>query len=505
MNDISYFIRKNYKLIIPFILIIFIILIFLIAKSFTALMPETEDVELDLANTRIFETIRELLEYYECEFISINRSEDRDYNHEIHAKLKLPPYSGIVSNEEFYMSLLNDMAFFYDYSDFIIIDDSQELKIKLICENGNISKIIVNGIEDYFNQRKAELALRKYKPIKETELSFDSDYLTTLSNNDWNYSNIFGTKESIFNGYEIYYDEGIEVKKIQGKIYNIIFKNKYKHPIVNGLTVDDSLAAVEVRLGEPTFNDTKNNIIGYKGKDIYVFFGNGEISVYRRDKSDSQELLNLLDTFKKGDKDLLEFMNELTYLWPDYNEYIYNASSVFISYPLKGFEIKINYNNERGIIFYNNFRASESVIERYLDSEDFKAYLQEDYVFKTEVNRLEKNKEILENTEEISDKYYESELYDIYVEKNEEGYILKTSFISKDAVTPNRELNDSYNTWAWISDTHFVFGKIGKGLYLYDATTGTVQNLLTGKENYNITESDHGFIIYDGKEQRFAF
>ena len=55
--------------------------------------------------------------------------------------------------------------------------------------------------------------------------------------------------------------------------------------------------------------------------------------------------MSLLTEYRSDSVDLLEFMDKLTDLWPDYNEYTYNSSSVYISYALKGFEIKINYNN----------------------------------------------------------------------------------------------------------------------------------------------------------------
>lgn len=505
MDDIGEILRKNYKIIIPLVLIVFIVIGIMIVKSFVALLPENARENLERVSQQRFKTIKELLEYYECEYVSLERVNENNYIYKLTAKLRLPPYEGSYSNEEFYMNLLNDIAYFYDYQNFILADDTQDLKIKVTCENAEIKSIIVNGIEDYFNKKKEELALREFKEIEETPMVINSTYIQDLINNNWNSDVTFGTKESIYDGYDIYFDEGVEVRKLQGKVYNIIFKDKYPYEIINNLTVNSTQNEIGLELGVPTFKDAETGTIGYKGRNIYVFFSEGQVSVYRREVVNVNELLSLLDKFKKEEIDILELMNELTYLWPDYNEYIYDASSLYISYPLKGFEIKVNYENERGIIFYNNFNAKEYTISSYLDSEDFKAYLQEDYVYKTEVNRLNAKKDLSEKVEDISNDFYESNNYDIVLDKTEDEEILKVYFISKDGSNPNRELNDSFTSYAWVSDNHFIFGKTGKGLYCYDLTTGDVQTLFTGKGNYNITKSDFGMMIYDNIEQRFEF
>ena len=216
-------------------------------------------------------------------------------------------------------------------------------------------------------------------------------------------------------------------------------------------------------------------------------------------------MLNLLTEYREDRLDLLGFMDQLTDLWPDYNEYDYNASSVYISYALKGFEIKINYNNERGFIFYNNFNASESKLENYLDSDDYKAYLQTDAVFGAEVNRRLENRDMKSNAYAFGENYYKNSTYDLYFERTNEEEIVKVYFISKDSSKPNRELNDSLTSFGWISENYFIFSKAGKGLYGLDMTTGKVISLILDEKLFEITETGDAYIIYDGIEQRFEF
>ena len=143
------------------------------------------------------------------------------------------------------------------------------------------------------------------------------------------------------------YFKGLGIRKIQGKIYNIVFTEKYMDSVVNDIKTIDTLQNVRLKLGKPTFEDKGNGVIGYKGENYYVFFGNNEISIYRNESVDVEGVLSLLTEYREDKIDLLGFMDQLTDLWPDYNEYDYNASSVYISYALKGFEIKINYENEK--------------------------------------------------------------------------------------------------------------------------------------------------------------
>ena len=49
-------------------------------------------------------------------------------------------------------------------------------------------------------------------------------------------------------------------------------------------------------------------------------------------------------------------MNELTYLWPDYEEYKYNANYIYINYPSKGINIEMNSNISAGIKIYKNWK-----------------------------------------------------------------------------------------------------------------------------------------------------
>ena len=501
--DIGEFIRKHVILVVVALIILVVILGFAIVKSFNDAIPEEAKVAREQRKNQKFEDLNELFEYYESEYLGISVSSDKDCYYDISAKLKVKPYSGTVSNEEFYKNMINDIAMFHKYKSFVLIDEEKSIKIKVICENGEIKTYFVNGIEDYFRVHDEELALRKYKEFKETSMSIDAPILNELINKDWQKDANFGTIESRFNGYEIYYDEGIEVRSIQGKVFNIIFKQNYTGPVISGLTPQDTMTNASKALGIPTFQTDGNKIYGYKNKELYVFFGNNEISIYRNESLSIDELNRFdktLTAFYNEEIDFETFMDELTEKWKDYAKYDYTASKVYISYPLKGFEIKVNYDNTRGFIFYNNFGLPEGRIENYLNNEDFMALLQLDCVYEAEKNRVKELEKMYEDKEKISEDFYDSNDYDICLDKDDSGNILGVYFISPNGNRPNRELSDSISTYAWVSDNYFVFSKQGNGLYGIDLNTGYVSTLLEGKNNYNITKSEFGKITCDNQE-----
>ena len=137
--DIGEFIRKNYKVLLLMVVIIFVFLIVMIYKTFWTLLPNESKLSVERAKNANFDNLIELFEYYESEYITVVLAEDDGYREQINAKLRLPPVEGTVLNEEFYHSLINDVADYNNYISFIIYDEARDLKVKVKCENGKVS------------------------------------------------------------------------------------------------------------------------------------------------------------------------------------------------------------------------------------------------------------------------------------------------------------------------------------------------------------------------------
>ncbi len=491
----------NYKIIIILFILIFTLIIFSLILG--KIYKQSQKPELSYDNLT---TIKEVIEYYDSDYISEKESEDSKYILDVFLKFKYLPYDeNNKSNEEYYNKLLEDCAKLLSYQSFIMIDKENDLNVEIICNGKKVVSIIINGIEDYFIYMDSQLSMKEFKEIKITEFNNQSEELKSIIDNNWNIVDL-GTRDSIFNNYYIYFDKGIKTRTIDNKIYNIVFDKKYKGSVVNNIFPGMDFSSIEAILGDATFKDEK--VIGYKGENQYVFFTESEISVYKTNISETDDFFDLADKYISDDLDFLEFMNQLTYLWPDYSDYKYTSNSVFISYPLKGVEIRLNYGDLNGIYIFNNIKSSLSKVERYLENTNFVARLQLDLVFEAEKRRIEENdnwlnlcKEYKESIdEETKDIIGESLNYEIYPEIDNYKLIYSMKFISKYEEMPNRELSDTINSYLWANNDLFIYSKKGKGIFLYDLKDGTIRRVITGTEEYELKGFEDGILKYDNTE-----
>ncbi len=381
-----------------FFTVLFILIVLLILISIALRFINLDIKKKNVIYTDI-KTVEDVLNYYKCKYISETISKLDDYDTDINLIFKNNLYENDISNEKVFTAIIKDIARVLKYNSFRMIDNEKEIEIKVLCQNGKINTIIINDIEDYFIYMDSQIDLKKYEEIKTIDLSVESKEIQELINNDWKSDSYLGTRESIFDGYYEYFDEGIKAKTVSGKIFNIIFTEKYNQNVVDGIYPGMEFSSIKNILGNPSFEDEERKIIGYKGKNIYVFFYNDEISIYKNIDTDTKDFFELVDKFLDDKLDLLDFMNELTYMWPDYSEYEYDENGAFISYPLKGIEIKIGQEGTNGIIIYNNINADINVINSYLQNVEFISRLKIDAIFESEKRRLDKDIEISKKCE----------------------------------------------------------------------------------------------------------
>ncbi len=502
--------NKNYSKHI--IILAILMVIFLIINSILANISKKNNEEKTELSYDNLTTVQQVIEYYKSEYISEENSKDEDFYLDIYLKLaKLPYEEDETSNEEYYNNMINDIAKIIRYNSFKMFDKQNNINIKVICKNQEVSSIIINDQEDYFIFHDSQISMKHYEEIDSTDVKISSPILQTLIDNEWDSNVNLGTRESIFDDYYVYFDEGIKTRIINNKIYNIVFDKNYKENVINTFFPGIDLKVIKSSLGNPTFEDKDINVIGYKSERIYIFFTENEISIYRRDQTDTDDFFKLADKYLESNIDLLEFMNQLTYMWPDYSEYEYSTTSVFISYPLKGVEIKINYDDTNGILVYNNIRSSLSKINRYMEKTEFVAKLQLDSVFEAEKRRVTNQNTLRTNYEEYINGLDEetkkivgeSLKYGIVPLLDENNRIYSIKFISLLGDNPNRQLNDSVDSYLWINNDTFIYSKRAKGIFSYDLNTGTVKRIVSGKDSYVLKGYENGKIKYDKTEIDF--
>ena len=172
-----------------------------------------------------FKTIEEVAEYLECDYIKKNKSKDKNYDIDIYMKIKYEPYIDENSNERFYNRLILYSATSLNYQNFRIIDTQKNITIAIICDKDSktIKNKLINGENNYFAKHDSYIEMKNIESTKETKFDIQSTVLKKVIESNWkDIQEEFGSKESTFDNYNIYFDEGVEVRTIDNKIFNII-------------------------------------------------------------------------------------------------------------------------------------------------------------------------------------------------------------------------------------------------------------------------------------------
>lgn len=446
-------------------------------------------------NDNKFTSIQEILQNYGCTYIKETKSKDKDYNLDIYLKFKYNTFEGDESKERFYKNIIGNIAILIN-ENFRLIDESKDLEIAVTIKQG-VYFYSVNGDENYFENLVSKNTLKNYSEESITEVEVNSEILFNLINNNWDYNSAnFGTKETDFIGYENYFDEGIKVRKISKKVYNLIFDSKYQGKVVNNIAPGMSFDEIVDVLGTPTYGTKEDIIIGYKTKNFYIFFSENEISIYRNEQANTNNFEEVLLKYTSNQIDIKEFMNELTYIWDDYSEYSYDSNFIKIRYPLKGVQIQMDIENSKNIEIYNNYPNIDG-IKKLINEEKVTARLDENLVYLEECDRVAKNDELLYTCglqAEINTINNESNLFGYFVENNQ------INFVSKDKTRPNISISESINTGFWYTDTMFIYSVKGQGVYVFDLDTYIKSLLVKGEEDYTFEKFENSILTYDGNK-----
>ncbi len=139
--------KQNYKKIL---IVLFVVIFILLCISFSLnlMQKKIEEPELSYGNIK---TVKQVVEYYKARYISEEESKEEGYYMDVNLKFTILPYDeNDNSNEDYYNDFIQDLAKVINYKNFKMIDNENDITIKVICENRKIVSIIINDIEDYF-------------------------------------------------------------------------------------------------------------------------------------------------------------------------------------------------------------------------------------------------------------------------------------------------------------------------------------------------------------------
>lgn len=391
---------KNKKRKKRIIIITIVILLLLISLAIIFRQKDNDnESENTIQNIEDFSSIEEALEMFDCRLIREKELNEEDFKLEIYLEFAKDLYTNGVDNKTYFKNICQVLAEVLDFENFKLIDEKKEIAIHVVNskESQVVVAMIINGDINYFGNKNSENTLKNYEKFQVTNMQIQSSILNSLINSDWNTRQVnFGTKDNEENNYSIYEDEGIKIRSIARKVYNIIFTENYTENIINNINVKTRREDVIKILGEPTFEEEYLDLYGYKGNDIYVFFASDGVSVYRVEKEyETDEIMDALENFQR-EKSIKNFTNTITDIWNDYDLYERGENFVNLRYSLKGLQIAFNLTSNHGIIIYNNYNGELvdgiTIEELANGTKDIPRYiffeLDKDLVFESEISRV---------------------------------------------------------------------------------------------------------------------
>ncbi len=502
-------INKNTRYLILCILIILLLIIILLKilnnkKVQIALEQEKQRVSQYTAISD-FKSINDVALYLNCNFIKQKDSSIENIKYELYMELPIQPIDNEKSNEIFYTKLMQYLAYVLEYENFIIIDEKNEINVYVYCnkDTKQISTYYINGTEKLFDVKENENNLNEFTKINEISVNITSTILSNIIENNWKTNGLeIGTIETTYKNYDVYFDEGIEIRNVNGKVFNLIFNEKYKEYIINNITSTSKKEEIIKSLGMPHFE--YGNLIGYKCKNIYIFFYDNQVSIYRIEKYETEKIAQLIEKYSKNDN-VEDFIKEIQKEWKDYDKYEASGNNIILKYSLKGLCIKYNSSKQNGVVFYNNYDGyayGNTTLEEYIKSERSlpnNIYIKnENLVFENEKNRIN-------SLDDYTAKYNyttkstlnTSNEFKIYSTLGQDKEHYEIKFISIGNKFPSSELREKINMGIWVDDYNFAYAVNGSGIYLYNAKERIYKTIINGNGKYIIKKIENNKIYYN--------
>ena len=362
--------KSHKKIIIIFTLIVLLFLITIILVKYNQKLKQQrlweQNVERVKKYTAItdFQNMEEVSAYLNCKFIKQQDSERENIAYDIFMELPVNFENETTENKNFIENLIQFSAYVLKYKNFVILDEKNNTSLVVLCneEKQIVSTYYINNIENYFDIIENKENIGNFKTTQTSQMDITSQELEQLIENNWQLNKIdLGTKESFYRNYDIYFDEGIQIRKVNGKVFNIIFTDKYQNTIVNNLNANSTIDEIKNNLGKPQFEN--GNLIGYKGDKLYVFFCDNQVSVYRIEKYETEKIAEIIENKSSENSNEKVFVDEIRNIWKDYDIYIYDENYVKLQYTLKGLCIKYDSTTKKGVIVYNNY--SGKLLRKY--------------------------------------------------------------------------------------------------------------------------------------------
>ena len=285
------------------------------------------------------------------------------------------------SNKEYYEVLIKELVKVHK-TDFILVDNKNNIKIEVFATSENNYKYKINNIENYYQvvDEKNEL-IKDFKEIESIDADIENKELNKFDNNKWSVKSAgvkileYGEDYLGYNNYKI----------LTNDIYidTIILESTFEEEVVEGIKVGTSKSDIKEKLGEPTFEDN-----GYKLNDSYMYFYEDEIAIYPNTKFDNRKVENLLIEYinleEKEERKVLAY--KILQENFDFKSHIDENNVLNLVSVNRGIIIKIDTDNNVTGDLYNNYDFTKQTSD-YIRNGIFSLESNIDLINETEKNR----------------------------------------------------------------------------------------------------------------------
>lgn len=393
------------------------------------------------------------------------------------------------------------------------------------------TKVPIGGHGEEKDDQKKELRTDYQINEKAVNLKESATELTYILKNRSAKLDNFGDFY-IYDGYYMFPKRNIKIKKSHNSIINIVFMNSYTSNILGDVGVNSTEEKITKTLGIP--NHSENGVLTYRTNKYYAIFDTNikEVSIYFKDKLDSEVFWMYYKRYE-FEKDLKNYISDLTTRYPSYYKYEYDSDGLELVYTNYGIRIYFKEKDEGSAIYlYSDFEenisseAEMSGIREYSDVKILNTNLvlkeetlrksyeakQKEYSIAGKIysnNRIYKHINVLNSYNDIN-KDEEKKLeyknlaelykYHIYFEEKDSRYVFNNVSIIK-----KNNMNYNINT-AKVADslllTHdYVFYSIkNEGIFRLNVNTGQNIQIYSDRGEFELKYLKNTYLHFDDKQ-----
>ena len=374
------------------IIYLLVILVILIIALMLAVQKNEEEIVGEPLPQIITEptTIEEVLEKYDSEYI-------RREKNTIYVRFGKDLYDEEGnSNQEYFYKIIEELKPYFE-KNFTLIDEEKNIKIYVYLDSNDY---IINDNENFYEETNGEhyAVIDKVDIVDAVNMYIESPELDDLIMDGMFIKKIaleeLGEEDQIEreDGYKSYKNGNVLIDEYEysKRARNIIFSNEYKSGILVDVTMQDSLQSILEKYPEPSFGSVKDGYLGYRTKDVYIFFYDNEISVYGYSYTENKMMENYIEEYFQT-RDLNLFKKRMVVTFDNFYQYTYDEEKqdLYLSYPSMGLEIDIKGNDPTGITLYQNYYFTDKT-KKFVKDGLIKLEANVDFLEKIEKERVSK-------------------------------------------------------------------------------------------------------------------